>query len=265
MPNDPVVDAAELAGLSAFRFLDVRESTAFAVAHAPGAVRVPIEAWEAAAKAEGTSLDNVAHWETAIGALGVDNDTLAVVYDDGRMTEAARVWFILQHYGAKAVILNGGWPAIAEGNSTSLSTALSSSSEIFQARPGSGSVGMVGREGVRAELGTSAQILDARSTAEFDGEDLRRNARGGHLPGARLLSHTSLLDGQRLRPANDLRELLANAGFEPGGHVVTHCDGGGRAALAAAAAVRAGYANVRAYYLSFADWARDESCSIVRD
>ena len=32
-----------------------------------------------------------------------------------------------------------------------------------------------------------------------------------------------------------------------------------------AAAVRAGYDDVRVYYLSFADWARDESCPIVRD
>jgi thiosulfate/3-mercaptopyruvate sulfurtransferase len=45
---------------------------------------------------------------------------------------------------------------------------------------------------------------------------------------------------------------------------------GRRAALAAAAAVRAEFDDVRVYYLSFyylsfADWARDESCPIVRD
>ena len=31
---------------------------------------------------------------------------------------------------------------------------------------------------------------------------------------------------------------------------MTHCEGGGRAALGAAAAVRAGFADVRVYYLS---------------
>jgi thiosulfate/3-mercaptopyruvate sulfurtransferase len=46
---------------------------------------------------------------------------------------------------------------------------------------------------------------------------------------------------------------------------VTHCEGGGRAALGAAAAVRAGFADVRVYYLSFGDWVRDESCPVVRD
>jgi len=29
------------------------------------------------------------------------------------MTNAARVWFILQYFGVKAVILNGGWPALS--------------------------------------------------------------------------------------------------------------------------------------------------------
>jgi hypothetical protein len=47
---------------------------------------------------------------------------------------------------------------------------------------------------------------------------------------------------------------------------VTHCEGGGRVTLAvAAAAARAGFDDVRIYYLSFADWARNETCPIVRD
>jgi ABC-type nitrate/sulfonate/bicarbonate transport system permease component len=33
---------------------------------------------------------------------------------------------------------------------------------------------------------------------------------------------------------------------------------------APSAAVRAGYADVHTYYLSFADWAKDESCPVVR-
>ena len=75
----------------------------------------------------------------------------------------------------------------------------------------------------------------------------------------------SCLDNGVVRPAPVLRAMMERVGFGPGDHIVTHCEGGGRAALAAAAAVRAGYDDVRVYYLSFADWARDESCPIVRD
>lgn len=104
MQPDPVIEPSDLATMRNAVLLDVRDPAAFNLAHAPSAVRVPIEHWEAAARADETSLGNVAYWETAINALGVDNTVLAVVYDDGRMTEAARVWFILQYFGAKAVI-----------------------------------------------------------------------------------------------------------------------------------------------------------------
>ncbi|TIV22551.1 MAG: rhodanese family protein, partial [Mesorhizobium sp.] len=112
MSHDPVVEQSALSTLPAFRLLDVRDQAAFSLGNAPNAVRVPIEVWEAAAKAGETSFENVAYWERAIGELGVDGEVPAIVYDDGRMTEAARVWFILQYFGAKAFILNGGWPAV---------------------------------------------------------------------------------------------------------------------------------------------------------
>lgn len=105
-------------------------------------------------------------------------------------------------------------------------------------------------------------IFDARTEAEHRGQDLRANARGGHLPGALLLPHGKLLDGSRLRGADDLRLQLMRAGFTPDRPIATHCDGGGRAALAAVAALRAGFSPVSVYYLSFADWAADESCPI---
>jgi len=73
----------------------------------------------------------------------------------------------------------------------------------------------------------------------------------------RHLSHVDLLDNGVVRPAPALRSMLERPGFGPGDHIVTHCEGGGRAAL--------GFDDVRVYYLSFADWVRDESCPIVRD
>jgi thiosulfate/3-mercaptopyruvate sulfurtransferase len=266
MSQDPFLAPEALARLGRYILLDVRAPDAFEAGHPAGAVRVPIETWEAAARTRETSFDHVAYWERAIGDLGVDGTVPAVLYDDGRLTEAARVWFILQYLGAAAFIVDGGWPAI-QGQAAPLAAAAQSPERpaTFRARPGSGAVGLVDRQTLKAEIDGEARIFDARTAAEFAGDDLRRNARGGHLPGARLVPHASLLDGGHIKPSAALHRLLTEAGFQPGDHVVTHCDGGGRAALAAAAAVRAGYGDVRVYYLSFADWAKDESCPIVRD
>jgi thiosulfate/3-mercaptopyruvate sulfurtransferase len=235
----------------------------FDAGHAPGAVRVPVEEWDAAAKAGDTGFNKTTYWDDSLGSLGVDHLAIAVAYDDGRMTNAARVWFILQYFGVKAVILNGGWPVLS--SATELPARAGPSKGGFRAAPGAGSVGLVDRETLKRQLDDDAHVFDTRTRAEFTGEDMRNRTRCGHLPGGRHLSYTDLLDDGVVRPAPALRAMLERVGFGPGDHIVTHCEGGGRGALAAAAAVRAGFDDVRVYYLNFADWARDESCPIVRD
>jgi thiosulfate/3-mercaptopyruvate sulfurtransferase len=264
--SDPVIEPVDIVDFGPAAALDVRDQSMFSAGRLEGARRVPIERWEAAAREPTTSLANVSFWEAEIGALGVGNDMLTVVYDDGRMTEAARVWFILQHFGATVRIVNGGWPglvaAIPDRIVTEPSVPVSPTPFKAQARPGT--VGLVQRDQLRAEIGAGTRVFDARTPAEYSGQDLRKNVRGGHLPGAVHLAHADLLADGRLRPPAEIESLLNSAGFQPGDRIVTHCDGGGRAALAAVAAVRAGYADIHAYYLSFADWAKDESCPITR-
>jgi thiosulfate/3-mercaptopyruvate sulfurtransferase len=264
MPNDPVVDLTSLPSLGPLRYLDARDQAAFDAGHAPGAVFVPLNEWDVAAKASDRGFAKAAYWDDALGALGLDSTMTAVAYDAGGMTNAARVWFILQYFGLKSVILNGGWPLLS--SASGLPAAAERSRGNFRAVPGSGSVGLVDRETLKHQLNDRrAQVFDTRTRAEFTGEDARNRTRSGHLPGARHLSHVDLLDNGVVRSGPALRAMLEQAGFGPGDHIVTHCEGGGRAALGAAAALRAGFDDVRVYYLSFADWVRDESCPIVRD
>jgi thiosulfate/3-mercaptopyruvate sulfurtransferase len=262
MPNDPFVDVGDLPSLGPLRYLDVRDQAASDAGHAPGAVRVPLDEWDAAAKAADTGFAKTAFWDQALSALGLDNTVTAVAYDGGGMTNAARVWFILQYFGVKAEILNGGWPALAAA--TGLPAGAVPARGAFRAVPGRGSVGLVDRETLKRQLDGDAQVFDTRTRAEFTGEDMRNRTRGGHLPGARHLAHADLMENGVVRPAPVLRAMLERAGFGRGDHIVTHCEGGGRAALGAAAAMRAGFEDVRVYYLSFADWVRDESCPVVR-
>jgi thiosulfate/3-mercaptopyruvate sulfurtransferase len=255
--RDPFVTVEGLAALGPVRLLDARSAAEHAAGHAPGAVRVPLEDWVAAAKSQYHGLEDVGHWQAAIAALAV-GAAPAVVYDAGQMVEAARVWFILQYFGADARILDGGWPALA---AAAAAPAVAPAATGFVARPGAGPVGLMDRATLKADLGKLA-ILDSRTEAEHRGEDLRANARGGRLPGARLLPHATLMAGGRVLPAEALAARFDAAGFAPGEAAVTHCDGGGRAALAAAAMLRGGREDVRVYYLSFADWAADETCPI---
>jgi hypothetical protein len=108
-----------------------------------------------------------------------------VTYDSGQMTNAARIWFILQYFGIKAGILNGGWPALSA--TAGLPEGAGPSTGVFRAVPGSGSVGLIDRESLKRQLDAAAHVLDTRTRAEFTGEDARNRSRSGHLPGARHL------------------------------------------------------------------------------
>src|SRR5947208_6028826 len=224
MPNDPFVDVGDLPSVGPLRYLDLRDQAAFDAGHAPGAVRVPLDEWDAVAKAADSGFVKTGYWDDALSALGVDLTVTAVAYDSGGMTNAARVWFILQYYGLKAVILNGGWPVLA--SATGLPPSVAASPGRVRAVPGSGPVGLVDRETLRDQLDGRAHVFDTRTRAEFTGEDARNRARSGHLPGARHLSHVDLLENGVVRPAPALRAMLDRRGFGPGDHIVTHCEGG---------------------------------------
>jgi thiosulfate/3-mercaptopyruvate sulfurtransferase len=272
----PVVEPDELAQRlqgdqsASVIVLDVRDAASYAQGHVAGAVRVDPTTWKDESLATETGLDHETLWHRRIGALGVSGRQPVVTYDDGRMTDAARIWFVLQHFGVPdAGVLNGGYPVlaplIAEGRIRISRDAPPPIPVEFKPPAARGPrVGLVGRGRVRQAVEHhEAQILDARTPAEYTGKDLRKNPRGGHIPTALNLPHKQLLDAHnRLKSPEALAAIFQHAGFRRGQPIITHCDGGGRASLAALAAARAGYGPVLNYYLSFGDWAADASCPL---
>ncbi len=194
-----------------------------------------------------------------------------VIYDDGRMTEAARAWFIFQHFGvADAAVVNGGYlalePLLADGRIPVSREATMPKRATFQpAADAKGGIGLVDRQRVREAIDRGeAQVFDARTPDEYTGKDRKSNPRGGHLPTAINLSHKKLLDASgRLKSPEELATLFQKAGFERGWPIITHCQSGGRSSLAALAAARAGYGPVMNYYLSFGEWAADATCPVL--
>ena len=270
-----VVEADGLAAILEIEHLvvlDVRDTEAYAKAHLPDALQLTESEWKDDSLAQDSGLSHDEAWQRRLGELGITPSTPVLIYDDGNMTSAARIWFILQHFGVpRAMVVNGGYPLIeqhADSDGIELTTepARPTPKDFKAARvTGDAVVGLVERDELRQLIDRGAvQVFDARSTEEYAGEKLLSNTRGGHLPGAVNLPHTELLDDQgRLRSPEELDRLLADAGFVKGVPVITHCQSGGRAALAALAAARAGYGPVRNYYLSFGDWVADATCPLV--
>lgn len=174
MDHAPLISASELQMLSPLRLLYVPGGGE----RPDGLASVPIDDWIETAKRSQSGFDDLTFWHRELQALGVGPDAMTVVLDDGRMTEAARVWFILQYFGLPVAVLNGGLPTLYQ-----VPEQVSPYPAPLKLRPGSGRVGLRDRLSLRGEL-ENVQIFDARTGAEYRGEDLKGNSRGGHLPGA---------------------------------------------------------------------------------
>ena len=180
MPNDPFVDVAALTSLGSIQYLDARDQAMFDAGHAPGAVNVPVEEWDKAAKAADIGFAKTAYWDQALRSLGVDPLATAVAYDDGRMTNAARVGSPPHTSGLTAAILKAAGRRFPPRRCRQVP----SPQQAVPAVPGAGSgVWSIGR--------SSASNLVARRTYSTAGRalsspgDMRNRTRAAASSGAR--------------------------------------------------------------------------------
>jgi thiosulfate/3-mercaptopyruvate sulfurtransferase len=100
---------------------------------------------------------------------------------------------------------------------------------------------------------------DVRSPGEYAGTDPRSNspARAGHIPRAVNLEWTELVDPATglLKPADEMRRLLAAKGITPDKEIVSYCQGGGRAAHGVLTLKLLGYDRVRNFDGSYGAYA----------
>ena len=101
-------------------------------------------------------------------------------------------------------------------------------------------------------------LLDVRTAGEFSGAacypcDLRQ----GHLPGARNLDVTALLE---CASEKEVRELI---GLPEGSAIVAYCHAGSRSAMAVSILRAAGY-EARNYAGSWHEWSRHDELPIER-
>lgn len=114
-----------------------------------------------------------------------------------------------------------------------------------------------------AQLGDPAYVLlDARTPEEFAGERAAGQARGGHLPGARLVPAASLFraDGSYV-DATELARLVGR--LPPDSEIVTYCTGGVRSALLAMLLEARLGRNARNYDGSLWEWSAREDLPLV--
>jgi thiosulfate/3-mercaptopyruvate sulfurtransferase len=187
------------------RLLDVRVAEDYDKGHIQGAVRVDVGDWKTLATASGGLHDTKA-WAKKLGVLGITSKSQVVVYGD-RLTNSARIWWLLKYVGVEnASLLNGSWEAWkASGRPADRLTRKVAATEFtpkFQADR------LEEFDTLKRSLKSDTlQVVDTRSDAEFE---------GGRIPGAAHLEWKELVaeDG-RFKTKSQLQELFRKQGITP--------------------------------------------------
>lgn len=230
----------------------------FEEAHIPGAIFFDIDRIANPNTSLPHMLPGAAQFARQVGALGISNADLVVVYDVRGVVSAARVWWTFRAFGHdKVAVLDGGlrkWRA--EGRPV----------EPGPAKPAPRRFRAGLRRALVRDLGQMRlnlkdrreQTLDARSRGRFVGTEPepRAGLRGGHIPGSLNLPYDMLYrpDGTVL-PPDGLRQVFAAAGVDRARPVATTCGSGITASVLALGLHLIGHKRVAVYDGSWTEWA----------
>jgi thiosulfate/3-mercaptopyruvate sulfurtransferase len=203
-------------------------------------------------------LPTPAEFEDLMARLGISSTTRVIAYDDRGGIYAARLWWILNHYGhSNVALLDGGWTKwTAEGRATS--TAVPAVPRAtFTVQPGT--VRVATADHVRAAINKpGTRLVDARTQGEIDGKDLRNIKRGGFIESSVPVYWEDTLhpETKTFRSAAEIQKLYHDRGIQPADEVITYCQVGMRAShdLFTLALIGHDLRKLSNYYGSWEEW-----------
>lgn len=244
------------------RIVDMRQN-GYAEGHVPGAVYLsPVAIRDA--KAPPRFLPTPAAFAEMMGRLGIDNNTRVIVYDERGGIYAARLWWILSYFGhTNVALMNGGWTKWTAEKRPVSTDAAQPAAVSFTAKPRPGLVATAD-DVVRAINRQGFKIIDARTTAEIEGRDLRGIKRGGFIESSVPVYWEDLLDPQTktFKSADELKKIFDERGVLPAEQVIAYCQVGMRASVDLFALHLLGYTRLRNYYGAWEEWGNSDSLPI---
>ena len=230
--------------------LDVYESS-----HLPGALFVDLdhtlsdEPGGAAGRHPFPSPDAFAE---RLGALGIGEDAVVVAYDDSGGGTAGRMVWMLRAIGQQAGLLDGG----IEGWTGAFESGPPTPPRPISRRPVPWPASIENTADEMLQRVSTSVLLDARAGERYRGEVEPSAAPPGHIPGARSLPWTDLIDPvtKHFLPPDKVRQRFAAVGVDTNERFIASCGSGVSACALLVGGVHAGLTPGELFVPSTSGW-----------
>ncbi len=201
----------------------------------------------------------VTQFEKAVQQLGINSNSILVIYDNLGIYSSPRVWWMFQTMGhQQTFVLDGGLPEwVAKGYETtsSIPTTNNFTKGNFKANFDAEQV----KDFTFMEsniLSNECLVIDARSKGRFEGAapEPRAGLRSGAIPNSINLPFQEFLNEGKLKTSSELQNLFqpAKTSQKP---LIFSCGSGLTACIILLAAARIGLENSAVYDGSWTEWA----------
>lgn len=205
------------------------------------------------------NLPSTAHMTALLSRIGVNSDTIIVLYGTIQTTAITRAWWVLRASGVKDVrILDGGWHRwVGEHRPTTTGIPKFPPGNFVASQV---SVLIADRDTVGAAIGDlGALLVNALSPDQFHGTGGAHYGRPGRIPGSVNLPTMTLINPQtqRYRPLAELETMFAAKGAFDHERVIAYCGGGIAASTTVFVLEMLGHPNASLYDKSLLEWSND--------
>lgn len=210
------------------------------------------------------ALPTFAQFIQGIAQLGIEPDSVVVIYDNQGIYSSPRAWWTFKVMGFNRVyVLDGGLPQWIEEDRIISSryqaegvdygpTDVDTLADVLQYHPER----VVDAEAVLKRIeDPDTAIIDARGAPRFLGQvsEPRPGVRSGHIPRSVNLPFAQVLDGNKIKTVSELQSIYQGLAADKSARIFS-CGSGITACILILASVAAGHTKPILYDGSWADW-----------